>query len=99
MTDLASAAAAVTAGYSKTQTDRGVGAASPRYITVFEKYLVGGSDEAFAIARAIGTSDVSAAAADTAALAALNGGRNLRYGTGATAGRDSQGKQHTFDAS
>jgi hypothetical protein len=99
MSDLASAAAAVAAGYIKTQTDRGAGAGSPRYITTFDKLVIGGGDEAHANTRAVGTSDASAAAADTQALAALNGQRNIRYGTGTTAGNDSRGKQHTFDVS
>lgn len=98
MSDFASAAAAASAGYAKTQTDNGAGK-SPRYVTIFEKLAAGGSDTAHANLRAVGTSDVSAAAADTAAVNALNGMRNVRYGTGATAGRDSQGKTHTFDAS
>lgn len=98
MANLADAAAAVAAGYSKTQTDFGAGK-SPRYMTIFEKLVVGASDQSHAEIRAVGTSDTSAAAADTVAVSALNGFRNIRYGTGSTAGRDSQGKTHTFDAS
>ena len=96
MTDLASAAAAVSAGYTKTQSDRGAGT-SPRFLTTFEKQLGGNTGQAHANSRAIGTSDVSAAAADTAALNSLNGQRNIRFGTGATAGTDTSGKTKTFD--
>lgn len=99
MTDIASAAAAVAAGYTKTQTDRGVGSASPRFLTTFTKMVVGASEQSHVELRAVGVSDVSAAAADTQAVTCLNGMRNIRYGTGATAGTDQHGKQHTFDAS
>lgn len=97
MTDIASAAAAVSAGYAKTQTDYGAGK-SPRFVTVFDKTAAGSSAQAHGPLRSVGTSDVSAAAADTQALAALNGMRNVRYGTGATANSDSQGKAHSIDA-
>lgn len=98
MTDLANAAAATTAGYTKTQVDYGAGK-SPRFLTIFDKLGSGSSEQSHAPLRAVGISDVSAAAADTQAVACLNGLRNVRYGTGATAGRDQHGKQHTFDAS
>jgi hypothetical protein len=100
MTDLANAAAAVAAGYTKTQIDRG---ATPpggalRYTTVFEKWVSGATGQSGAMIRATGESNVDAATADTNALASLNGTRKHRYGAGATANKDSQGNSHTFDA-
>jgi len=89
MTDLATPAAAVTAGYAKIQIDRG--APSPqvrnpgnRYVTCFEKWLVGEPGYGGFNLRAYGEDAASAANADTAALAQLNSRRNLRYGKGAT---------------
>jgi hypothetical protein len=81
MADLADNSAAVAAGYMRTQTDRGAGR-SPRYQTDYEIPLVGEPNATGQNWRAVGYSDTSQAAADTAALAALNGQRNLRYGTG-----------------
>lgn len=80
--DLANAAAAVSAGYSKTQIDMGAGK-SPRYRTVLEKYVTGDSASGSPL-RAYGESDVSAAAADTQAVNALNKQRQHRYGTDGT---------------
>lgn len=77
--DLASAAAAVTAGYTKTQYDWGA-AKNPRYETLFEKHMLGIPGYSGGPVRHNGQSNVSAAAADTAALAALNGWRKNRYG-------------------
>lgn len=97
MTDLASAAATISAGYAKTQVDYGAGK-SPRYVTHFDKTGIGSTGQDHSPLRATGTSDVSAAAADTQAVAALNGMRGIRYGTGATANSDTKGNSHTFDA-
>jgi hypothetical protein len=79
--DLASAAAAVTAGYTKSQYDRGA-SANPRYETQFEKHQVGIPGYSGGPVRFNGQSNVSAAAADTAALAALTAG--VRIATGLT---------------
>src|SRR5262245_35775655 len=89
MTDLANPAAAVTAGYSKTQINRGVQSAQVRnpplqYVTVFEKILTGEPGMGQSILRAVGESSVDAATADTNALAVLNAQRDKRYGKGAT---------------
>jgi hypothetical protein len=81
----ASAAAAVTAGWTKMQLDRGA-SVNPRYETTFEKHLTGQAGQSGGPLRAYGVSNVSAAAADTAALASLNGFRDYRYGTPAAGG-------------
>jgi len=96
-TDIASAAAAVTAGYSKTQLDRGA-SFNPRYSTRFEKHLTGQAGASGGPVRADGESNVSAAAADTAALAALNGFRQVRYGRAAALNFGSTGGAHTADS-
>ena len=90
MTDFANDAAVVAAGYSKTQLDRGA-SANPRYQTTYGKHIVGepggGSGHEH---RAVGVSNTSAAAADTAAVNALNGQRTLRWGAGATGNKGSR---------
>lgn len=97
MTDHASVSAAVTAGYIKTQTDRGVGfKGGGRYWTQLEKYVNEGEAGGFML-RAHGESSVDQPTADTNALAALNGQRNVRYGTGASAGKNAKGTTLTFD--
>ena len=87
MTDLASPAAAVTAGYTKIQIDRGVPSAQvrnppARYVTIFEKWLTGEPGYGGFNLRSVGEDNSSAANADTAALAVLNSKRGLRYGKG-----------------
>ena len=89
MTDLATPAAAVTAGYAKIQIDRGVPTAQvrnppARYVTIFEKWLTGEPGAKGNNHRSVGESSVDAPTADTAALASLNAFRTLRYGKGAT---------------
>lgn len=86
ITDFANPAAAVSAGYIKTQVDRGAGAGlSPplRYLTRFSKPVTGatgtGGDSGF-LFTVEGESSASAAAADTQATAALNAVRRARYG-------------------
>lgn len=86
---LASAAAAVSAGYIKTNTDRGVaptGAgnagvypASERFQTIFSKILAGASGEPGIECRVIGYG-VDQNTAELQALAALNSWRANRYG-------------------
>lgn len=96
MTDHANEAAATGAGWKKVQIDYGAGK-SPRYATEFSKNIGGGNrSSANDVHR--GESDASAAAADTAALAALNGARKIRYGAGAAAGTDGRGSSLTFDS-
>ena len=95
--DLASATAAVTAGWTKTQLDRG-GSANPRYSTRFEKHLTQQAGASGGPVRADGESNVSAATADTAALAALNGFRQVRYGRDTAVNFGSTGIVHTTDA-
>ena len=89
MTDLATPAAAVTAGYAKIQIDRGVPTAQvrnppARYATIFEKWLTGEPGARGNNLRVVGESSIDAATADTAALAALNAARDKRYGKGAS---------------
>jgi len=106
MTDLATPAAAVTAGYSKIQIDRGVLSAQVRnpplrYATIFEKWLTGEPGKGGFNIRAVGESSVDAPTADTNALAQLNSKRNFRYGKGtnqnAGALPGNSGFQHTVD--
>jgi hypothetical protein len=83
MVDLASPAAAVTAGYAKVQSDRGaLFKGGAQYLTMFEKWLTGEPGCAGFNFRTYGESSASAAAADTAALAQLNQRRFWRYGKG-----------------
>lgn len=102
VSDFADAAAAVTAGFKKQQIDRGAGA-TERYVTHLEKIVTGGGQSGGRLA-ATGTSDVSAAAADTAAVAALNAQRRHRYGgspgraSGSSDSPDSRGSTHTVDS-
>ena len=79
MADLADHAAATAAGYARIQIDRGAGK-SPRFITRYEKPMTGepGSSGGLWVHEA--HSDASQAAADTAALTALNAVRRHRYG-------------------
>jgi hypothetical protein len=68
VTDYANEAGAITAGYKKVQIDRGA-TYSPRFITHLEK-LVTGAGMSGGRQVGTGTSDASAAAADTVALSA-----------------------------
>jgi hypothetical protein len=86
MTDLADHSAANTAGYKRIQTDRGAGS-SPRYLSRYEKHMIGQPGASGGLMSAEGNSDVSQEAADTVALNALNGQRKHRHaGSGALAG-------------
>jgi hypothetical protein len=94
--DLASEAAAVTAGYVKIQIDKGA-TKSPRYTTIQQKNLVGEPGRSGALWRAYGESDVQATA-DSNALAALNVQRGLRYAKGsADTGKGAYGGSLTDD--
>ena len=102
MVDIATPAAAVTAGYSKTQVDRGSAfRAGAQYLTIFERWLTGEPGGNGFNLRAMGESSASAAAADTAALANLNIQRDKRYGKGANQNPGSfpgnSGTPHTPD--
>jgi hypothetical protein len=96
MTDHANNAAAVAAGWTRTQTDRGAGR-SPRYQTTYEKHIGGGARSG-AADRHDGFSDVDQATADTIALNSLNGMRQKRYGVAGSAGTDGRGASLSFDA-
>ena len=96
-TALGTKAAAETAGYKFTTTDRGASAV-PRYFTVAEKHLTGGSGQTGAPTRAYGEG-ASQAAAEAQAVAALDAQRNVRYGHAAAGGsKDSAGNALTVDA-
>ena len=85
-TNLADDAAVIAAGYKKVQTDFGASAV-PRYETCYAKPISGYAGGSGGLSQAHGVSSVSAAAAaDTAAVAALNGWRNARYGFAAAGG-------------
>lgn len=112
VTDFANAAAAVTAGYAKTQIDRGAPPATPnfnasqplRYSTRFEKANTGASaSDSGGLTSAYGESAASAAAADTVALNALNANRRAKYGgspgraSGDGDSPNAKGGSHTVD--
>lgn len=112
VTDLATPAAAVTAGYVKTQIDRGAPPTTPnfnanqplRYQTRFEKPTTGASiSNAGRLMSVLGESAASAAAADTDALNKLNGWRRAYYGgspgraSGDSDSPNSKGGAHTID--
>lgn len=103
MSDLASVALATAAGWVRTRIDKGMiagpGQDDKRYETVFSKWLVGGTHQSGFEARARGVSDVSAADADTQALAALNNFRRHRYSADANVSTDTKGTVLVRDAS
>jgi hypothetical protein len=81
---LADIAASASAGYKEIVLDRGSGAnPSTRYEVTLERQLVGGRGSGVMF-RAF-AQDASQAAAETAALAMLNGDRRLRYAGAADA--------------
>ena len=84
-TNLVDDAAVIAAGYKKVQTDFGA-SANPRYQTAYTKPITGYAGGSGRLQQAHGVSNTSAAAADTAAVAALNGWRNHRYGFAAAGG-------------
>lgn len=71
--------AADAANYKRVQLDRGAGK-SPRYVSRYEKPIVGEPGSAGGLWTHEAASDVSQADADTKALAQLNGARRHRYG-------------------
>lgn len=97
--DLASIAAAQTAGYTSTVLDRGASysPASGRYEVTLEKHLVGYPGQASKRFRAFGQG-ASQAAAESQALASLNAQRGQRYGKGsANSGKSVHGDTLTDD--
>jgi hypothetical protein len=80
--DLASIAAAQSAGYALVRGDRGANGGATRYTTLLEKRVTGDAGDG-APFRAFGEG-ASAGAADTVALNALNSQRRHRYGADAT---------------
>jgi hypothetical protein len=103
VTDLADHTAATTAGYQRIQVDRGVASKTTRFISRYEKWLTGAPGAGGFLLEAEGQSDVSQAAADTAALTILNAQRRHRYGgapgraSGASDSPHSGGGTHTID--
>lgn len=103
VTDLANAAAAVTAGYKQFQTTKVIGGVTT-YFTRFEKMLSGDAGATGTLQSVIGESTASAGAADTAALNALNAVRRHRYAgapgqpSGGTVVSLPKGKTPTVDA-
>lgn len=97
MSDHASVAAAITAGYIKTQTDMGAAFKGNRFRTLLEKPIIGEPGKSGSMLRAYGESSVDAATADAQALAALNGARNVTYGTGAASNKGGLGGAMTHD--
>src|SRR5215831_3873105 len=83
MSDLATPAAAVAAGYQKIQIDRGA-SVHPRFTTILEKWLLNEPGKKGFMHRSTGVDDTSFANSDNAALANLNSFRTFRYGKGAT---------------
>ena len=113
VTDHASAAAAVTAGWKKTQIDRGASTGAPnlnaaqplRFITRFEKPLTGAASGLDGGWKACieGESSVDAATADTNATNALNAWRRHYYAgspgraSGSAESSPMRGGNHTAD--
>ena len=93
VTDLATPADAVAAGYSKIQNVRApsqgaLKASQPaQFSTRFEKMMLGAGNDGPCVCLVEGESNASAASADSAALASLNAWRRARYG--GSAGRAS----------
>lgn len=98
MSDHANHAAATAAGYARIQIDRGAGK-SPRFVSRYEKPMIGEVGASGHLWVAEATSDVSQAAADTAVLAALNSQRSYRYGPNAGVNFGSKGSVLVVDSS
>lgn len=98
MSDLAAHANATSAGYARIQIDYGSGK-SPRYVSRYEKPIVGEPGSSGGLLKASGNSDISQVDADTKALAALNNQRLHRWGAGASVNSGSKGGSLTIDLS
>lgn len=98
MANHANNAAAVAAGWRRTQTDSGV-AGPDRYRTEYSKPTVGQAGYGGGLLTATGVSSVDQATADTNALNALNEQRKHVYGgAGSNAGTSTKGSgARTFD--
>lgn len=81
MSDLASHAAAVSAGYTRVDIDRGA-SFSPRYLARYERPTIGVSGQGGGLTSAQGAGSDTQATAQANALAALNNLRGHRYGFG-----------------
>jgi hypothetical protein len=104
VSDFASAAAAVSGGYVKTQVDRGASTREAnRYLTRFEKPITGAPGDSGRVLSAEGESNASAAGADTQAVAALNAVRRHYYAgspgraSGSAESASGRGGTHTVD--
>jgi hypothetical protein len=109
VTDLANAAAAVSAGYRKVQIDRGTAGVqdknpAPRYATVFSKAITGAATtESGRLLEVMGESNVDAATADSDATTKLNAVRRHYYGgspgraSGAAESASGRGGTHTVE--
>ena len=111
VSDFANAAAAVSGGYVKTQIDRNAQQSinsqdkspAPRFLTVFSKPVTSAAGDSGRVLEAHGESNVSAAAADTQAVAALNKVRQHYYGgspgraSGDANSPSGKGGSHTTD--
>lgn len=99
MSDLADNTAAVAAGWTREQVDRGA-AFNPRYFTKYSKPTIGQPTyRSGGLLTAVGESNVDQATADANALAALNDQRKHVYGgAGSTAGTSTSGSgSRAFD--
>jgi hypothetical protein len=96
MADLASIAAATTAGYKEIVLDRGASYGADRFFVTLEKHLTGDVGQSGAPFRAYGQG-ATQAAAETQALAGLNAQRFHRYGGYTSSGRGSNGGTITLD--
>lgn len=79
-------AAAVAAGWARTQADRGAAFGDNRWITRYERPVSGYAGASGGLLSVEATSGVNQADADTKALASLNYLRNHRYGFAAAGG-------------
>ncbi len=110
VTDFANDAAVLAAGYKKVQIDRtalpgGANDKNPalRFATVYSKPTTGAVGDSGRLLEAMGESSVSAAAADTAAVAALNAVRRHYYAgspgraSGSAESPTARGGSHTVE--
>jgi hypothetical protein len=97
--DFANIAAAVSAGYKETVTDRGASfsPASRRYLVVLDKWLVGETPGASGYRNEGSGEGSSQANAETVALASINNSRAHRYGFDTAVSAGAKGGTHTTD--
>jgi hypothetical protein len=94
--DLASIAAAQTAGYKEIVNDKGASYGADRFFVTLEKHLTGDVGQTGAPWRAYGQG-ATQAAAETQALAGLNKQRFHRYGGSTSSGTGSNGGTINLD--